>query len=98
LICLTVSLTQDTIQARRVTTQEYLVFDRQTGVEKSGEGPTCQIHSVAPLPADVLSVILAIDRKYRMEQDSTQSKLTDAEIKALMYAGPHYASNPLQSY
>jgi hypothetical protein len=95
LICLTVSITEETIQARRVTTQEYFVFDRQTGVERSEHERLCRIDSVAPLPLDVLNVILGMDRKFRLEQDPERSKLTDAEKKAMMYVGPHYASIPL---
>jgi hypothetical protein len=95
LICLTVSVTETTIQARRITTQEDLEFDRQTGAEKCDDGRVSRIDSVAPLPLAVLNVILGIDRKYRLLQDPEQAKLTDAEIKALMYTGPHYASSPL---
>jgi hypothetical protein len=95
LICLTVSVTEATIQARRVTTQEDLEFDRQTGIEKCDDRPASRIDSVAPLPLPVLNVILGIDRKYRLLQDPEQGKLTDAEIKALVYVGSHYASNPV---
>jgi hypothetical protein len=96
LICLTVSVTEATIHARRVTTQEALVFDRQTGIEKCDDGRASRIDSVAPLPQAVLNVILGIDRKCRLLQDPEQGKLTDAEIRALAgYVGPHYASNPL---
>jgi hypothetical protein len=95
LICLTVNVTKTTIQARRVTTQENLEFDRQTGVEKCDDEPG-RIDSVAPLPLAVLNVILGIDRKYRLLQDPEQGKLSDAEVRALaVYVGPHYALNPL---
>jgi hypothetical protein len=95
LICLAVSISEAAIEARRVTTQEDLEFDRETGIEKCDDGPVSRIDSVAPLPLAVLNVILGIDRKYRLLQDPEQGKLTDAEIKALMYTGPHYALNPL---
>jgi hypothetical protein len=95
LICLAVSTTESTIRARRVTTQEYFEFDRQTGLERCGDEPASRIDSVAPLPTDVLNVMLAIDRKYRFVQDSDQGKLTGPEIKALMYAGAHYSSKPI---
>jgi hypothetical protein len=96
LICLTVAVTATTIRARRVTTQENLEFDRQTGVERCDDGAASKIDSVAPLPPDVFNIILGIDRKYRLLQDPKQAKLTDAEIKVLgTYVGPHYASNPL---
>jgi hypothetical protein len=95
LICLTVSVTETTIRARRVTTQEYFEFDRQTGVEKCDDQTVCKIDSVAPLPLAVLNILLGMDRKFRLERDLERHKLTDAEIKAVMYTGPHYASNPL---
>jgi hypothetical protein len=95
LICLAVSIDEATIQARRVTTQEHLEFDRRTGVERCVDQHMTRINSVAPLPVDVLNVILAIDRKYRLLQNLDQGKLTDAEIKALMYAGAHYSLNPV---
>jgi hypothetical protein len=95
LICLAIFATETTIQARRVTTQEPLEFDRRTGVEISDDGPDCRIDSVTPLPADLRSVIMGIDRKYRAERDPERLKLTGAEIKALVDAGAHYASNPL---
>jgi hypothetical protein len=96
LICLTASVTETTVQARRVTTQEALEFDRQTGLEYCDDGRASRIDSVAPLPQAVLNIILGIDRKYRLLQDPEQAKLTDAEIRALaMYVGAHYASNPL---
>jgi hypothetical protein len=96
LICLTIAVTEISIKARRVTTQEALEFDRQTGLENCDDGRASRIDSVAPLPQAVLNIILGIDRKYRLLQDPEQAKLTDAEIRALaMYVGPHYASNPL---
>jgi len=96
LICLTVFITDAAIRARRVTTQEYFEYDRQTGGEHCADQTmSSRIDSVAPLPVDVLNVILAIDRKYRFIQNSEQGKLTDTEIKALMYAGAHYSSNSL---
>src|SRR4051794_3788132 len=81
LICLTVAITQTTIQARRITTQETLEFDRETGVE-CGDRPS-RIDSVAPLPLPVLNTLLELDRRYRLQQSPEQGRLTDAEIKAL---------------
>jgi hypothetical protein len=95
LICLAVSIDEASIRARRVTTQEDVEFDRHTGVEKCIDRRVSKINSVAPLPVDVLNVILAIDRKYRLQQDLDEGKLTQAEIKALTYAGAHYALYPV---
>ena len=94
LICLTVAITPTTIQARRITTQETLKFDRQTGVE-CDDRPS-RIDSIAPLPPPILNTLLELDRRYGLQQSPEQGRLTDSEIHALgTYAGPHYASNPL---
>ena len=103
LICLVLSVDQTTIQARRVTTQENLEFNRQTGVAQDGD----VINSVAHLPIDIHNVFLGLDQKYRLLmgmdkkhrfEDPERLKLTDAEKKALLFVGRHYASNPLPSF
>jgi hypothetical protein len=96
LICLIVEVTASSIKARRVTTQEDLEFDRETGLERCHNETASEIDSVAPLPPDILNTVLGIDRKFRLLQDPEQAKLTDTEIKVLgTYLGPYYASNPL---
>jgi len=101
LICLVLSVDQATIKARRVTTQENLEFDRRTGVTvDDDEGAPCVIDSVAPLPAEIHNVFLELDQKYqkyRPDRDPERYKLTDAEKKALLFVGSHFASNPLAS-
>jgi hypothetical protein len=101
LICLVLSVGQTTIQARRVTTQESLKFDRRTGVTVADdEGVPCVIDSVTPLPAEIHDIFLELDRKYqkyRPDRDPERFKLTDAEKKALLFVGQHYASNLLAS-
>jgi hypothetical protein len=98
---LVLSVDQTTIQARRVTTQENLEFDRRTGVTvDDDEGIPCVIDSVAPLPAEIHAVFLELDRKYqkyRPDREPERFKLTDAEKKAMLFVGQHYASNPLAS-
>jgi len=103
-ICLVLSVNDATIQARRVTSQESLEFDRQTGIEKAnGEEPLAVINSVAPLPAEIHNVFLELDRKYAavhgrddiFERNPEYFKLTDAEKKAFRFIDKHYASNPL---
>jgi hypothetical protein len=105
LICLVLSVTPKTIEARRITTQESLSFDRQSGMEKTGpEQALAIIDSVAPLPSEIYNVFLDLDRKYgalmAMDeesrfQDLEQFKLTDAEKKALIFIASHYPANPL---
>jgi hypothetical protein len=96
LICLVISVTETTIQSRTVTSGEYLEFDRQTGVALwADEEVSCTIDSVAPLPVDIHNVILGLDRKLRLEQDTERVRLNDAERQALIYVDRHYSSNPL---
>jgi hypothetical protein len=96
LICLVVAVTKATIQARTVTTQEHLEFNRQTGIAEWGDEPVlCTVDSVAPLPADIYNVMLGIDRKFRREHESERLKLSDAEKRALLYADSHYSLNRL---
>src|SRR5947207_853489 len=96
LICLVISVTENTIQARTVTTQIHLEFDRETGIAEYGiELVPCTIDSVAPLPLEIYNVILGIDRKFRLENNLERFKLSDAEKRALLYVDPHYAENRL---
>jgi hypothetical protein len=104
LICLVLSLNSTTIRSRRITSGDELEFDRQTGLEKAGEGePAAVIDSVAPLPPDHHNAFLGLDRRYRQispnwdESDFERAKLTEAEKKALIFIHSHYASNPLPS-
>jgi hypothetical protein len=93
LICLVESVTDTTIDARTVTHQIKVKFDRGTGVENS-ETP-CAIDSIAPLPVDLHNVILGMDRKLRLEPDLMKHKLSDEEKRALISIASHYPSNPL---
>lgn len=102
-VCLVLSVNDSVIHSRRMTTQENIVFDRQTGVEKCrDEEAKAVIHSVQPLPSDIRDLFFGIDRKYGQmgpkeweETDLERFKLTEAEKKALIFVGPHYASHPL---
>jgi hypothetical protein len=97
LICLVVAVTETRIQARTVTHQLHLEFDRQTGVAKWGDERVLGaiVNSVAPLPVDIHNVMLGIDRKFRLEQDLERLKLNDAEKRALVFVGSHYSANPV---
>jgi hypothetical protein len=99
-VCRVLSVNDATIQARRMTTQENLEFDRHTGIERVNDGEAqVVINSVAPLPPEIHDVFLAIERKYRQipwnDPDLERFKLTEAEKRALLFVGPHYSSNPL---
>lgn len=107
LICLVLSVDKRTIQARRVTTQENLEFDRRTGIKVGDDRESpCVIDSVAPLPAEIHNVFLELDKKYgvlmamdekQRFEDLERLKLTDVEKKALLFVDPHYSSNLLLS-
>lgn len=104
-ICLALAVNDAIIQARRVTTQEHLEFDRQTGMERDSNAQSLAvIDSVAPLPPEIHSVFMEMDRKngelMAMDEESRfkdleRLKLTDAEKNARCFVDSHYASNPL---
>src|SRR4030095_9378620 len=94
LICLVMAVTETRIQARTVTHQLHLEFDRQTGVAKRASDERvlgAVVDSVAPLPVDIHNVMLGLDRKMRLEQDPERFKLNDAEKRALIYVVSHYS-------
>lgn len=104
-ICLVLAVSDVTIRARRVTTQENVEFDRKTGIERddNGHAPAI-IDSVTPLPPEVHNVFVEMDRRNRrlleMDDDSRfadldRLKLTDAEKKALLFIASHYSTNLL---
>ena len=96
LVCLVESLTETEIRTRRITTQEAYAFDRRTGLTLPNSDPRpCKIDSVAPLPTDILNIMLGIDRKSRLEHDPERIKLSKDEIKAFNFIDGHYKSNPL---
>lgn len=102
-VCLVLSVNDSTIRARRVTSQENLEFDRNTGLEAaSGAQARAVIDSVAPLPLEIHNAFLALDRKYGcMQPDDWDGpnlerfKLTETEKKALLFIADHYPGNPL---
>jgi hypothetical protein len=107
LICLVTSISQDTIQARRVTSHETLEFDRVTGLEKVAEGePVAVINSIKPLPPEVHDVFVALDRKYGavhgkkevFEQNPEYFRLSKTEKDALLFIDTHYSSNLLPPF
>jgi|SRR5215813_12065725 len=94
LICLVTSVTETTIHARRVTTQEDLVFDRQVGIVLCDDGThgDGSIDSVAPLPPEMHDVFLGMDLRYGRGDDP---KLTEAEKRALYFIADFYPANPV---
>jgi hypothetical protein len=91
LICLVTAVTDAEIYARRVTTQDDLVFDRRTGITVRGPvSAPGTIISVAPLPVDIHSIMLELDRRYRLGQEPDRFKLTDVEKQAFIFLNDYY--------
>ncbi len=93
-ICLVEAVTSDRIQARRVTTQEHVEFDRSTGLTTGGAVP-CTIDFIAPLPVHVHNVMLGLDRKMRLERNPERFKISEEEKEALHFMSSYYPANPL---
>ena len=93
-ICLVEAVTDDRILARRVTTQDNVEFDRNTGTTLGSESP-CTIDSIAPLPLEIHNVMLGLDRKMRLQRDPEKFKLNREEIQAIHFVNAYYPSNPL---
>jgi hypothetical protein len=94
LICLATVVSDTLIVSRTVTTQINLAFDRLTGEALCNENATiCTIDSVTPLPVEVHSVMLGIDRKFRLEHKEERLKLNHSEIQALLFVDSHYTEN-----
>jgi hypothetical protein len=91
LICLVTGVIEKTVEARTVTSQIWLEFDRRTGIGKRGNG-TCEIDSIAPLPIEIRDVLLGLDQRYVRGEDP---KLLDTEKRALLFVGSFYAANPI---
>lgn len=93
LICLVEAIAGERIDARRVTTQDHVTFDLNTGHTLDDPEVRCTIDSIAPLPVDIHNVMLGLDRKMRLRFD----KLNRAEKDALLFVGDFYPANPLWS-
>ena len=105
LICLATAVTDAIVQARAVTHQTHLAFDRETGIAElngaqkwprhTDEVVQCITDSVAPLPIDVHEVILFVDRKSRLTYLSGEARLSDDEKQAFLFLYSHYREHPL---
>jgi hypothetical protein len=112
LLCLTMTVTPATIQARNVATQIIYDFDRCTGIADwfvYGTHYICSIDSVAPLPADIHEIMLSLDRKYRaceykLAEDPDwqsapgESHLTTEQIRGLLFVAKFYPENPIPKH
>jgi hypothetical protein len=92
-ICLVTLIANGQISARRITPQEQLVFDRESGLAEIGDDSVvCTIDSIAPLPTDIHEVLLQLDRRYGVGDDL---RLRREEIDALLFVDPFWTARPL---
>jgi hypothetical protein len=90
-ICLVTGTTPVSIAARRITTQEDLIFSRRDGcLLEPSDRDGVRINSVEPLPIDLHSTLLGLDRRYRLGRTFARFRLTQHEIAALLDAGRHF--------
>jgi hypothetical protein len=102
MICVVTEVTENTVHARRVHTQDDLLFDRRTGVKLAGV--RSRIDCVAPFPPDIHRIFHEMDKKYAtfkelhhagVELDPRQSELTPEESRANRSIKAHVAANPI---
>jgi len=94
LICIVVGVDSRKIYARRITTQENCIFDRETGLADAAPGESeAIIKSVSPLPIEIYQTMIGLDRRYRLGGKSLgDAKLTDNEKKALLFIDEFYSN------
>jgi hypothetical protein len=100
LICLAFSVTERVIHARNVATQITYDFDRLTGTAQwniFSKTYLCTIDSVAPLPPDIHSIMLDIDRKEmeRLKKPEMDGAFTAEEKRGLLYVSYYYPAFPI---
>jgi hypothetical protein len=97
LLCQARTIDETTIGAQRLFMSDVTFeFDRTTGLADS-DGVPCRIYSVAPLPPDILEILLALDHRHRTSTEPGRAKLSDAEKHALRFTYNFYRENPIES-
>ena len=108
-ICLVMSVSEKTILARSVTTQEIIEFDRRTGRaahKRHGFDFDYVIASVEPLPRDIHEIMLSLDRNGRAfeeklaadpeyESPPDKSILNGDQRRGLLFVAGFYRAHPL---
>ncbi len=107
LICLVMAVMETVVQARTITHQLHLEFDRTTGVAEwnpakgwPGKGHPdvwvqCTIDSVAPVPIDDHEVMLFVDRRERLTYRSGDADFSEVEKDCFIFIYSYYRENPL---
>jgi hypothetical protein len=96
LLCQARTISETAIGAQRLFMNDVTFeFNRTTGITDS-DGVPCRIYSVAPLPPDILQILLALDHRHRTSTEPGTAKLTDDEKRALKFIYGFYRKNPIE--
>jgi hypothetical protein len=110
LTCTVLSIENNRILAKTVSTQWNFEFDTETGEAVMMDHrsfatrkipsrlPLCKIQSVAQPPEEICEGLRSIDRKFRYDDpDETQGdmRLTPLEIEAICFLDDFYEKNPI---
>jgi len=94
-ICLVEAIANDRIVARRITTQECVDFELDTGLTlPASDDVRCAIDSVAPLPVAIHNDLLGLERKMRLCRGE-KMRLNEEEKRALKFVADFYPANPI---
>ncbi len=88
------------IFARRVTTQQEIVFDRSTGLAVAPQeaAGAVWIDCLAPLPEPHRNALTGLHRRYNLGRDDDRFRLTEAEKSALLFVDDHVAAHAFDDF
>jgi hypothetical protein len=91
IICLAIEVEEEIIYARRICVPSMIKFNRNNGYgEFISEGIICNIDCTTPLPSDIYSIIINIEKKYRTETERERLIPTEEEKKAFVFVAEFY--------
>jgi hypothetical protein len=95
---LVVAADADSIRTRCMTSQFPLVFERGEGVAveiDDGRTRVWRISCMQPLPLEIHTLMLSVDRRMRLGSNGTTNPLDDGDKRALLYIGDHWDAHPI---
>lgn len=81
-----------------MTSQFPLTFERTNGVAveiDDGLTRAWRISSMQPLPLDIHSLMLSLDRRMRLGSNGTTNPLDEGDKRALLFIGDHWDAYPI---
>ena len=96
---LVVTADANSINARAITSQIPLVFDRSTGeaLDDPDDHPrrVWRISCVQPLPLEIHQLMLSLDRRMRLGSNGITNPLDEGDKRALLYVGDYFEANAI---